>query len=712
MITIAGPASSFVDVSAIPIAYLKRRFEDEWEFRPELAVERFSHHSAASDLDTCELRYRYGEKRESWESAFAARGTLDLDGYYVLITLVGPQGEVPQWAGLISTETRDVKNTAGTPAGAQPWTAYGPYQILRKLDFSQQRWKIDGQAQLIAFSQPFNRRDDFRRIKGNRSTERLFNGAHAFSGADGEVWTRREMAEYVVLGLVDRSRLEGPEWTLSGQLDALDEMTDPVELGVVNNAADALRAIIPVARGVDFEVLPVFKEVREQGVKRVKLTGFDVHVFALSDVPWSFGSVTMPGNPTVHDVRLDQTAGESRTRVVRTADHRYRVLRVVGKRIIVCCTLAGPLVETPWIDPFIDGWTPELEAEYRDPNPGGADLGATTNDEIRRAERFRAVYQDFAAPADWDFNEGSAEIVVFSDGSATSRAKYLQSLQKEALAAGRDLAEVTVASREQRDVRRTLNWLPLFDGVVYSVNPPDETNKPEHPEFMKPQAWVFDELLDQITGLPAWERIDRPARDPCDISVKQNDWGLHLDCEPNHVMGRNTFDSGFGSVKSTNTRPSHDWQFMVMTLAYESSQRFGYEFFDAGAVPEDGAHEEEIDAELWWIAPGTVTDADGGELGGIGFFARPDGLVLRDDHADVEQAMAGLILRYTISRNRASIELKGLWPLADLVGDVLRLIEPAGDLAELVGPVTGVQFTAGGDNRPPMTVIELGLALA
>ena len=81
--------------------------------------------------------------------------------------------------------------------------------------------------------------------------------------------------------------------------------------------------------------------------------------------------------------------------------------------------------------------------------------------------------------------------------------------------------------------------------------------------------------------------------------------------------------------------------------------------------------------------------------------------VLRNDVDRLALVMAGAIARYYNTRARAEIEIVGLRPWGDLVGQIMTVIEEGGDTQEIKAPITAVDWIAG---DRPMTIVRTGFA--
>jgi hypothetical protein len=219
---------------------------------------------------------------------------------------------------------------------------------------------------------------------------------------------------------------------------------------------------------------------------------------------------------------------------------------------------------------------------------------------------------------------------------------------------------------------------------------------------MPPQVWVKESVLwltaaGQINE--AYQPVDALG---IDVSVSNTNLGILLTAQPNHLLAKNHFDGAADSA----TTPLFDWRTLVATLAFEGDQRLQLEVkVAADPALADGVLEIEVpDAEYWWIAPGTAVGVSETNPASLKLNAAN---VLRNDVDRLALVMAGAIARYYQTRARAEIEIAGLRPWGDLIGQILTVIEEGGDTQQIKAPITAVDWIAG---DRPQTVIRTGFA--
>jgi len=675
--TIIGPTTeAFPKSTYPPILEIKRLWGDTWRIAPDLELVSAQLATGGHDLGRCQFRRRYGPAvKQPWEADYSARGSWATGaGWWVQLRIVCDQGLQPVWIGRIAGESRNVYGSEGGRMGAQSWTAYGPTNILRKIAMSNSYWWDGALRRKLGWVPSINDRDQRNMIVGNRSAEK-HDGVYLYGGED--TWTHLDYLEYVLDRFVDETADGGPSWTIGGQADLLAGFSENIRLGTTQTIDQVLAQLIPPRLGVDYKI------VHHEG------TGFEVHVFALSAREFCFANVTLPKNPNTVAVRSGETRDNLQTRVVATEDHRYGRIRVLGKRAVVCCSLAGPEYwDAKLAGSLVPKWHDDLLADYKDGTGNAADPDAE-HDAVRRRDHFRPVYQYFGAPDDWTHQDGAAAPYIDAAG------------QHDPLLTG----------QHQLDIRSTLSWLPLREGFDYSVDPAVDNNVDGYqPEFRPAACWILAE---------AWGNFHDPEVDhsqPCEaarigVSAAQTDWGVCLNASPNHRLAMNHWFP----AKGTENPPVFDYDRLVATIAFESDQRLRLELeIPGGAKPTDGTLDIEVpDAEFWFLAARTIVDVDPEpwevDKGAIKevLTSGDTGRVLRNDVDRLAAVMAGAIARYFAGRMRGVLVIKGLVPWGPLLGHILTVIEEAGDTHQIQAPITQVAWMGG---EKPQTIISTGFA--
>jgi len=674
-ITIISPTSLPIPQRVTPaIVQIRRDWTDPWRTVPELELLGASVHAGGDGLDECTLQHRYGTLKQPWETALATHGSANLTDCWIRIQMAGNQGLQTSWIGRVSGEARDSHGTSGVPSGVQKWTCLGPQQILRKIPVSRAIWwdSDRGVEQEVGWVAGLNNREGGAQ-PGTRSAAKHGWGGVYLYGSDAE-WTHRQYIDYLLARFAD-DLPQGPTWTLGGQCNLLDDTTEPIDWDTTQTLADMLGRLIPKNRGIDYRVAAT-------------ANGFEVVVFALAARDWQFGNATLPRNPDHVYCYTSRTADNIQTTVVRTADHRVRRINILGRRIVVCCTLEND--DDAGIANLKGLWDTFLEGAY-DGGTGNHADPAEAHDLARKQDKYRAVYQNFGAPRDWDHNTGD-------NGGAAPQLDPAGKLQP---AAG-----VYPSADYQNQIRSTLDWVPLREGWDYSQDPAVERAWPGGTaERSPPMVWCVrtNPFYGVVPGVPDLAYLPIEAED-MDVSVLPGELGVRIDCSPNHLLA----EGHFGFAEETLVEPQDNWEELIVTLAFESDQRFKLtKDFPGGGDPlaADGAIDIEVpDAECWYLAPHTMVGVDG-DFQPLRSGAAPR--ILRADSDRLELAMAGAISRYFTERGRAEIVIKGYVPAGDLLGRILMGINSGGGGQWVEAPITSVTWQGG---KGPTTTISAGFA--
>jgi len=650
MPTAKGPTDPWVLAPASPIIEIKRRWADAWEYEPQLDLIRATAAVSGHDLGTAELRRDYGTAKDPHEADLASRTAWNLLGWWVRASLTAGEGQVMTfWIGRITSEPREIYAAPDQPAGVQIWQAAEPLQELRKTPLVDSYWVEAGSERQIGWVPDFNIADPSAAVTGNRSAAPAANGVYLFGGV--ATWTRRQMLEYLLAR--HATHTGGPAWTTAGQVDLLEKLTDAVVASDHPTLAEVLGRIIDPAMGLDYTIIET-------------PDGFAVWVYALSPYALAAGGVSLPANPQAVSLPADRR-DLCDVNVVRSADQRHDRIRVIGKRLVVCCSLRGDA------DTLVPKWSAAQEAEYKAGTGSGSD-DPESHDAARTADHLRAVWSAYGAPAAWNHQDGAAAPVPTPLGEILFG----------------DLADY------QTTARTTLTWLPLFAGIDYADGRAVDHNPSTYqPDLLGPLVWLTDPELDRY--VPATERqigIISPA----------NDWGIQLRCQPAHLLANNHWDSG--EPAETITEPTYDYSTLIATIAFEGDYRLELIHHLPDEADADGTCKViDTPAELWLLAPNTVVGlAPDGQVKTSG----PTGRVLRNDSQRMLATLAGAIGRYYQTRCRAEVAIEGLVNWYTLLGVILDVIETAGDAQTIRAPITSVSWT--NTESQQRTVLRTGFA--
>jgi hypothetical protein len=648
------PASSVPTRIRPVVVEVKQTWNGDWSAAPELVFESASCSTASADLDQATFSYRYGTVKYPWEQYYSNRMARSPLWWWVRVRFAGSNGSLTTaWVGQITGEVRKPFGPQNGAAGIQGYTAHGPLQILRKIHVDRSYWLNNG-LQCCGWVPDVNVRDRHGMVVGNRSEYQAYitNGSYVYGS--NKVWTFRQYLEYILDAFVNSSD-SGPQFTLGGQASILNQFTHPIRLGNTPTVAEILKQLIPARFGLDYVVRPSGE-------------GFSIHVFSLSPTSTSFGETTIQANPGRVQVAATNSPDYEVT-LEQTTEHAYGTLRVIGERIVACCTLRGDE------DTLERGWTNTYETEYKDGGPFKRG-DPTVADEYRRSVLFRDVYQRWVA-ADAAYEGAVPFFNANGEYQRGENAEY-QSVERE-----------------------TLSWLPLEVAADYSGSVSPESDG--EATYRHVAAWVkrtIPDPDDEENDMDVWTPVDR-----CDpamgVSGLRNALGVHINANPNHLLAKDRFDA---QTYATMVEPVYEFAELVCTVAYRTDQRIGLEK-SATDDPAYGVLVIEVpDAEAWVLCANTVVDADeDGELVTNG----PRGNVLRSDVELLQACMAGAIARYQGTRARAKVQRRGLWAWNSLLGQILTAVQEGAGVNQLGAPITTIHWT-GGQN--PQTIVATGYA--
>jgi hypothetical protein len=678
-LTIVGIDETYPLEMQIAFLQVKREWTDEWRTCQYTNPVRAKISAAADDLDTLVARQRMAETwKPPGQNAF---GKHDPDytenGYWIRLLLfdIGDESKSTLWMGRISGKTCDIRGASAHGwANVTDYTCYGPMQILRKTHISTSWWAKDDGGVELGWLPGINDAHEGRLPKrGNRSDEKVY-GTYLYGGH--EMWTNFDYAEYLISML---NIGDGPKWYLGGQAAVLKDLSETVRLPASASAWHILRELIPTKYGLDFCVRPAAEG-----------DGFVIWVYSLAGDNYSYGSKTLPKNPDEVQIEMGSSPQVLRDLIVYTDDHRYSKLRVIGSRIVVCRTLefgSGPVILSRDLQ---KGWTAADETAYKAGD--GTKTGKAKAHDIARGEaKYKQVFQTFVATSTWG-----------------NHAKYAA---PRMAGPGKPPGDPEIVEGDYQSVfRSTLHWLPLQVGWKYGPDlaaPVDGNTEAKSPEYLPTALWLGAPLdktkPSDLSYIPA-ELLGLHC------SALSHDLGVQVNCSPNHLMALNHWIDG-SAPAPTRTPPKWDYENIVATVAFHADERLQIE---RSMVPEEGRPQAGVmvievhDAELWLLAPETVVSTEKGKL-----VRTLSGrwMVLRNDVAKLELAMAGAICRYLAGRTRGEITAEGIWDWGELLGQMLRKVRREGMQGAQSPdiPITCVEWFWP-ESGPARTVLHSGYA--
>ena len=575
------------------------------------------------------------------------------------------------WVGRISGENREAMGASNGASGRQHFDCYGPAQLLQKTGVADAIFdKSGGETARVEWVPGINDRDARGALVGNRTAAKV-GDSYLYGGS--ATWSHFDYCEYLLKQFVEPET--GATWSITDATGHLSNLKNTIKIGTTQTALAILRKLIPKEYGLEWLILP-----------DTDGDAFEIYVFSLVARDYAFAGKTLPTNGNTLEIQTSQTTDSISTQIIASSDQQYRQIRILGRRIIVCCSLYGADgdLEAKWPQP--------LEAEYVTA-AFAVTADAEDCDAERDSDRYRAVFQQFGTPADWDFRDGDAAPTVDDYGEWTGD--------------GSDSAEI---GDFQTQTRSTLRWLPLLEGVDYADGATIDSNPADHiPELLPPTAWLWKDADQSDSGSGSAGRYIPAEEAGCHVTACRNSLGLWMkNGKANHLIAENHW-SGAGA---TDTAPEYDWEEMVATVAFESDQRLSVTYTaDTSASGSDGDDDHAIgtldievpDAELWYLAPFTALrpqpdpDSASDEAASIDYLVTsgPVGRVLRNDNGRLAAVMAGALSRYVDARARAAVTIKGRYQeAAQYLGMILLEVDQGGGVSTPIGgPVTAIEWT-------------------
>lgn len=659
----------FPSVFAAPIIETAPTFEDDWEYDPDLCLVSMGMH--ISQGATCEFYRRYGRVKMPFEGDFPQdRDPLNLDRYWVRVSIMTDQGPVPQFVGQVEAESRALTGSEDLPSGRQHWVAAGGLRLLQRIMISQAAFlNADNTVKYIDWIPPVNDtnlRGAGLAAVGNRTENKGPDDVYYYGGKS--TWTHGQYIRYLIANFLNGE--DGPLFSLAGQTSILENLKMAIAFPQVISAAEMLRELIPVKYGLDWMVRPTE-------------AGYEIFVFALADASQSVtivangATVTMPTNPNQVQIIKGQDRDELfECTVVTSNQRRVDAVRVQGKRIVVCGSLASLKASYSGATTNLERkWSQALEDTYI--SPGSDD--SEECDKRRKLDKFRDVYQHFGAPADWDLGGGTWSIACDSQGN----------LQ---------------AGDYQNKIRETLSWIPLKEGFSYITNPPTDNraSQDQEPDFKTALAWVYDPDPEDGT-LPGYRQADQVGMH---VGRPLRDWGIFLNASPNHKLALNHWsDSQLATTDYDGAM--YDYDKLVATIAIESDHRIQlmHDIPDELAAGDGSIMTiQDDEAECWVMLPNTVVDV---AYDGTLVTAGDQQIVLRRDTDRLALALAGAVGRYINERVRASLSFHGFFPWVDLVGNTMSVIQQGDSVTNIAAVISSVEFIL---EPSPVMIVKTGYA--
>lgn len=596
---------------------------------------------------SADFHFDFGKMKRETETTFAIEPPIDLRDWYVKIELYDkddPGVALPHWYGIISRSTTLRKGgVTSALTGHQSFQAVGLEHILdREPVANTVVSQVVGAATEcfpINTVEPFNiRYKKGLRVKGNRSREVGEDGVYVVSNAsNAESWNNKQIIEYLLWYF----QPEGPTWTLSGQVDALEALQEVynVSHGEVRSLWDWLKILIDRRRGLGFVVEPNDTE-----------SEINIRVFTIVDEDVTVGGRTIPANDNQIPFTMPNTFPETHLLepipITKTTAHVYDVIEVRGERMLACGTVSH-------YDDRLQLPTKQQEkTDY-----------FNADEEGRHADRFIGTWTKHIFHPNWNYNFTQI-LDVNSDDSWLLRCD--------------EDGNVTAGGGKiWYDNIRIERSLPFKKGWDYTQVPPRNNNEDsDKPEFLPLQ--IFAKLPADVMQAGKWRMVERlgdgdTGLPSCNTRVLDTTAGFELHCAPRHIWAVDDWpkdaDGGFRNVEYP---PRMSYKDVAATVAIRTNHRLMVSAEITAGVPHEARRTLVINcpgAEYWYAVRGTVVDVEGGALRRIADGNR----VLRDDSDILRSILAFAVAWYERDRQSITLNIKEVdnhAPLGSLITSI------------------------------------------
>lgn len=550
-------------------------------------------------VDALQMIWRYGAIQAEGQTSFETLTPIDLLDRFVRLELNEGTDAEPDWqllfVGVIVADTRRIDGTVvrqgGIPTGDQTLVAYGLEWLWEKVRIDAGWVSNDGTSQTqIRMSPPFNARAAHGlAVLGNRAANATpwtrYDGKNRFThtfGRDGEPWDHLQVVEYLLGHYAPRG--VGIDLAAEGQHDWLSTIiASNLDLSR-HTLREAIGLLIDRRRGfgwrIDWEsdTSPITNAIDPDDPNNARLP--KLRVFSMLDAAVSFTGSEAPDVPANdRGFELNNASIEPRILLAHMdVQESYGLIRVSGEPVRVCFSVS-----------FADGtleanWSTSAEQAYTEVAAGSAVL----NDLERAGDAYSRVYQSYRIPDNWGWR--------VQDGEGTGPLRMVN-------IALNDLGEVDpfVESgiRGWSSARTLLRSLPLERG---GTGPEGQI------EYREPFVLVWDPTLSKYGYLNAMP----DPRPSASLRMLDSEMGIHIEANPNHVLGLNHFAPGSGQKSQVN--PAYAYETLIATVAAELDEPLRVTATVAGGDLDRVLEIQVPGAQLWWIVSGTVIDVANGQL--------------------------------------------------------------------------------------------------
>ncbi|MCO6438965.1 MAG: hypothetical protein J5J06_17865 [Phycisphaerae bacterium] len=670
---------------------------DNWTLIPYLTPIKATI-SAFPGRSTAELRYDFGvlrreDNRLLTNFQYQVFNPLDVTDLYVAI-VVSPDISSRRtgaryhtvWLGVIQTDQLELLGVpqSGTPdaSGYQTIQCAGLESILERRQVWRGWVENAGDAYPLDWTPMFNERmrHGFH-TRPNRSAGRITAprwvdlasegvsygfASFLYGDAAPAYWSTMDILEYLLYWSNDPSgvyenavrdaafRIDGWDPNLADPPDALHNYLqrlyptlDPDRRNVwsmINELIDRRRGIS--GRFTWSEHSGDYGDPLAVAGQRVGLPDtrapIGIELFSLLDEDVAVGNETLPGNPVIEQLNIDEGHGKRARVVIDTVD-RYERLIVRGERLLSCFSASPGLDVVYNLASMSKAWTASEEAAYK----------AAANDEERKRMIYDRVWCAFRLgfEADREFT-------------------WKLPLDNTSLNPSFDLS-----GNIQLDQHNEATWLAgkKIDDVLPFVAQADEGFESTLPAYEKPLVFLrLEGALKPAGGADPYFTRGDMAKSGCHLRMSDRDMEVRVECTPAHLIGKGTFDSPTKPYPSAD--PLYDHRYIVATIAVRTDSRpMVVETLPSLGERPTYRHRELVidvpDCEVWIMAPTTVIGTNAN--GSLQFWTGPR--VVRDDTDRLRQTAA--LAKAWFHKLRAALvyTAPGLEPTPDIGTLVLNI---------------------------------------
>jgi hypothetical protein len=666
--------------------YVKKKWLDDWEEVKHLYCDWLTI-VAGPSISSAAFRWRHGVGMRPGEAAFATVDKLDKLRHFVKVEIdqaddeEGNPQEPIRWFGWLDEEERmpdGVVAHAGatTPTGEQALLAYGLESILDRQEITT-CWYLDVTApnnpKEIQIGRALeangeNRLDD----RGNRSKDLGANETYLFAGNLAKdqcaYWSTKTLLEYLVAYHAPTDAAGNPVIRLKLHDTAgryLPDWDKPTVQLHGRSLKQLLDELLDRRRLLGYTL-----EVEETGTVDGDFIVVRPFTYADIDINLPSGNV-FPSNDEQVEWVFDTAIDVERPTIRGSASQAFDQVVVTAGRIFCCGTISakdGTLVAH---------WRPEEQTAYtREPedfgvhplDPDDRALREQRMRDYRASDRLARVFAYFGLPPTWDGKVKDGE-----EGTP------------------HDLFPFT-----------ELGLDPEADGVWYipdlrfahTLPLKDDDTTPDRLKWEYRKPLVLLKVKEPAARENTYAEVDKLAAaagiEECGAGAGRN-WGCSVRVQPDapglilRVHGAEQYaiaSEDFPVIMSTvlmENFGSFDWHDnLLATVALRADRMLEVAYPEEVTADVDVVRRLRIDgsrldaskrAELWWIAPGTVTSVEDGKLQR----AYPEGKLLRDDRPLLRDLARQAYEWYARPRQTISVtyrQLLGIFSIGDLVVQV------------------------------------------